>query len=203
MAEFDNLVKRIARILDEIHLKYVIVGGFATILRGRPRTTTDLDLIIENNQEKIETFLEELKKQNFDMMENQFRMAIKEGTNISIFDNLSPLRVDLKVATKRDDITALTSAIKESYNGVIVQVASTEQILYGKVLYLGDISDIPDTELIEYQDVRDFINVFRQQRDQINLNVLKENAQKAGLTHTLEKLIAEAKKKSTKQQTLF
>ncbi len=203
MAEFEKLVKRIARILDKIPIRYVIVGGFATILRGRPRTTTDLDLIIENNPERIESFLKSLIEEGFEVMENQVHMAIAEGTNASIFDNLSPLRIDLKVAKKADDLNALTSAVKESYQGISIQVASTEQILYGKVLYLGDISDIPDSELLEYQDVRDFINVFREQQEKINLILLAEKVRGAGLTQTLERLITEARKKPTRQKTLF
>ncbi len=203
MAEFEKLVKKIARILDKIPIRYVIVGGFATILRGRPRTTTDLDLIIENNPERIESFLKSLIEEGFEVMENQVHMAIAEGTNASIFDNQSPLRIDLKVAKKADDLNALTSAVKESYQGISIQVASTEQILYGKVLYLGDISDIPDSELLEYQDVRDFINVFREQQEKINLILLAEKVRGAGLTRTLERLITEARKKRTRQKTLF
>ncbi len=203
MAEFEKLVKKIARILEKIPIRYVIVGGFATILRGRPRTTTDLDLIIENNPERIESFLKSLIKEGFEVMENQVHMAIAEGTNASIFDNQSPLRIDLKVAKKADDLNALTSAVKESYQGISIQVASTEQILYGKVLYLGNISDIPDSELLEYQDVRDFINVFREQQEKINLILLAEKVRGAGLTRTLERLITEARKKRTRQKTLF
>ncbi len=203
MAEFEDLVKRIARILDRIHLQYVIVGGFAAILRGRPRTTTDLDLIIENDMQKIELFLNSLKEEDFDVMETQTRLAIAEGTNASIFDKHSPLRVDLKVAKKKDDLEALASASGESYTGTIIQIASTDQILHGKVLYLGDISDIPDSELAEYQDVRDFINVFRQQREKIRIDVLREKAQRAGLIKTLERLIKEANKEHRRQRRLF
>ncbi len=203
MAEFEYLVKRIAGILDKICLKYVIVGGFATILRGRPRTTTDLELIIENNPEGVENFLKSLSEEGFDVMEKQVRMAITEGTNASIFDNQSPLPIDSKVAKKADDLNALTSAVKESYLGISIQVASVEQILYGKVLYLGDISDIPDTELLEYQDVRDFVNVFREQQEIINLDLLKENVKRIGLTRTLERLLTEAKKKPMRKKTLF
>jgi hypothetical protein len=56
---------------------------------------------------------------------------------------------------------------------------------------------------LEYQDVKHFVNVFREQQEKIDLILLKEKARSAELTNTLERLMNEAKKKPTRQKTLF
>jgi hypothetical protein len=202
MAEFKNLIKRVAKILSEIELPYVIVGGYAAILRGVPRTTTDLDLIIANVPGKIPLFLDELKNNKFEVLDNQVEMAFAEGANASIYDTESALRIDLKIATKRDELEVLNSAVEEIYEEISIQVAPVEEILYGKLLYLGDISDIPDAELLEYSDVRDFVYIFRRQSD-LDLEWLTSKANERGLDRTLQRLIKSVKTRQTTQRTLF
>lgn len=186
--EFENLVKRVVSSLEKALLNYVIVGGFAAIFRGKPRTTMDLDLIIEKNFQKIQVFLQQLKKSNFDVLEDQVKKAIDEETNISIFDKISVLRIDLKIAKNSDEKEVLKQAKTELYKGLKLKIATTEQILYGKILYLGDISNIPDQDLLEYNDVLDFINVYRQSKI-INLDWLQAKVKQKNLEQTLQKLL--------------
>jgi transcriptional regulator NrdR family protein len=202
VGEFENLVTRVTRILNDLQLSYVVVGGFAVIFYGRSRTTTDLDIIVENDPDKFKQFLESLKKTNFDVMENQIQMVIKEETNISIFDNESMLRVDLKLARGADEREVLQQAIDETYKGLKIRVAPVEQVLYGKILYLGDISDIPDAEMLSYGDIVDFITVFRRHKDS-NLDWLKSKVGLRGLDTTLQRLLKLARSRFTIQKKLF
>ena len=98
MAVFKNFLFRVINILDEINLKYVIIGGVAAIIRGRVRTTNDLDLIVENRPDKLKLFFDALKSHQFDILDKQISYALKEEFNISIFDKKSILRIDLKIA---------------------------------------------------------------------------------------------------------
>ncbi len=202
MGEFENLVTRVIHILNDLQMNYVVVGGFAVIFHGRSRTTTDLDLILENDPSKFNLFLAALKSANFDVMENQIQIAIKEGTNISIFDNESMLRVDLKLSRGSDEKEVLQQAIEESFKGLRIRVAPVEQVLYGKILYLGDISDIPDAEMLSYNDIVDFLTVFRRHKD-MNLNWLKSKAAARGLDITFERLLKLARSRFQTQKKLF
>ena len=188
MAELKDLVLRVVQALDAIKLSYVIVGGFAAIFRGIPRTTMDLDIIIENDPVKINLFLNELKRNNFDIMDEQTKMAIMEGTSASIFDDLSPLRVDIKVACKSIDKIALKGGYWEVYENTKIRIASPEVILFGKVLYIGDIANESDADLLEFNDVRDFINVYNR-GEQLDMAWLNAQVAKEGLLDTLNRLV--------------
>jgi len=194
MAEIENILSRLEKIISEIQLDYVIIGGLAAIIRGRARTTTNIDLILENNPEKISKFLEKLENNNFDVLHEQVQMAFRESTNASIFDNLSVMRLDIKIAKKPIDIEALNTGVIEPYNQMNLKIASVEYILLGKVWFLGDISDIPDSELLEYNDFIDFLNVFTNNKDSCDLNWLKKKVSLMKLSSTLDRLLEFSKK---------
>ena len=186
--EFENFLKRTVSALTEANLKYIIVGGFAAIYRGKPRTTLDLDIIIENNLNKINKFFELLKTNNFDVMDEQIAFALKERTNISIFDNESILRIDLKIARNPEEIATLNGAQDEKYKELNLKMASVEQILWGKILYMGNILEIPESELLDSNDVLDFIYVF-QQAKKIDMDWLRSKVEFKGLDKILDKLV--------------
>lgn len=194
MAEIENILSRLEKIMAEVQLDYVIVGGLAAIIRGRARTTTDIDLIIENNPDKISKFLEKLEDNNFDVFQEQVQLAFTERNNASIFDNLSVMRLDIKIAKKPIDIEALNSGVIEPYNQLNLKIASVEYILLGKIWFLGDIYDIPDSELLEYNDIIDFLNVFINNRDSCDLNWLKKEVSLMNLSSTLDRLLDFSKK---------
>ncbi|WP_371802416.1 DUF6036 family nucleotidyltransferase [Candidatus Lokiarchaeum ossiferum] len=194
MAEIENILSRLEKIFTEIQLDYVIVGGLAAIIKGKARTTTDIDIILQNNPTKIAQFLELLKEQNFDVLDEQIQLAFQEDMNASIFDNLSVMRLDIKIAKKRIDIEALNGAIIENYNQLSLKVASVESILLGKIWFLGDISDIPDSELLEYNDIIDFLNVYVNNRDSCDIGWVKKKVSLMKLSTTLNRVLNLCKK---------
>jgi hypothetical protein len=52
MTEFDPF--EMCRILNEEKVEYVVLGGFAAVLRGSPVTTRDLDVIPDRNPENLD-----------------------------------------------------------------------------------------------------------------------------------------------------
>jgi hypothetical protein len=189
MAEIESILKRISKICSEISLDYVIVGGFAAIIMGKPRTTMDIDLIIEDAPEKMKKFLEKLKENDFDVLEDQVKWAFESGDNASVFDKHSAMRLDIKLALKPIDRRALASSIPKNYFDITLKIASVNYILLGKIWFLGDISDILQDELLEYNDIKDFINVYIENKLDIDLKWLKKQANELGLDKTLSRLL--------------
>ena len=190
MAEIKNVLSRLEKIFKAIKLKHVIVGGIAVIHYGHVRATQDIDIIIEDDSSKISQFLRLLKAYNFDVMEEQFKMAYQERTNISIFDNDSFLRLDIKVAEKQREFDVLKNAINEKILGQELSIASLEYVLIGKIIYMGIINDIPDSELLEYQDIIDFLTIFHANREKVNLAFLSNKVKEIGLDSTLNRLLS-------------
>ena len=193
MAEFRSCLERVISSLNQVNLNYVIVGGLAAIIHGRSRTTMDIDLIVEDKREIILIFVSLLEKANFDVSKHQILDALDKGYNISIFDNLSYIRLDIKPAKSTDEKEVLENAIKEEYHDMILKIASNEQILYGKLMYIGNIDDLSDEELVRFNDVLDFCVIYDKYKDSINLTWLRKKAEQLSLLNTLERLIAISK----------
>lgn len=189
MAEIEDILSRLEKIFQATKLKYVIVGGIAVIHYGHVRGTQDIDIIIEDDSSKISQFLGLLRRYKFDVMEDQFKIAYQERTNISIFDKKSFLRLDIKVADKLREHDVLNNAVLEKILGKELYVASLEYVLIGKIIYMGLIDDIPDSELLEYQDIVDFLTLFHANKEKINLEIINNKIKEIGLETTLNRLL--------------
>lgn len=52
--ELDEVFLNLCKALNHNHVNYVVVGGFAVIIHGFPRTTADIDLVVETTHDNIE-----------------------------------------------------------------------------------------------------------------------------------------------------
>jgi len=181
-------LSRLKKVFDESDIQYIIVGGIAVIHYGLVRTTQDVDVIIEDDESKFPRFFKSLRKHDFDFSVEQFQLGYEEKTNISIFDKNSTLRLDLKIAHRTEEIDLLKSAIQDDILGFSLFIAPLEYVLLGKLLYMGNIDDIPDSELYEYQDVSDFLTLFHANKEQINKPFLVKKANEYHLGSTLKRL---------------
>ena len=129
-------------------------------------------------------------------MEEQLRYALNVGYNASIFGKKTVLRLNFKIAHKIDELEVLETKVVKQIQEVKVNLASIEQILFGKILYRGDISDLIDGELPEYNDVKDFINVYNHAIKNKNIDTewLKQKVSQKGLEITLNRILNLAKR---------
>jgi hypothetical protein len=190
MAEMTNLLSRLEKIFKAVKLKYVIVGGIAVIHYGYVRGTQDVDIIIEDDSTKFKQLIGLLKSYDFNVLEDQFYMGYHEKTQISIFDNKSYFRLDMKIASSRNEKDVLNNAKIAKILGSDMFIAPIEYILIGKILYMGKIDDIPDSELLEYQDILDFLTIYNANKENINMSVIHKKVQEIGLLSTLKRLVS-------------
>jgi len=190
LTEINNILSRLEKIFKAVKLKYVIVGGIAVIHYGHVRGTQDIDIIIEEEPSKINQFFGLLRSFDFNVMQDQVNMGFKEKTQISVFDNKSPIRLDLKIAYKKNEKDVLKNAISTKILGYNLSIAPLEYVLIGKILYMGNIDDIPDSELFEYQDILDFLTIYYANKNNVNMDLLYKKVGEIGLLSTLERLLS-------------
>lgn len=54
MAQLFNLYLRVVRALDELSAQYMIVGAFAGAVVGVVRSTADIDILVDLNEEHFD-----------------------------------------------------------------------------------------------------------------------------------------------------
>src|SRR3989344_1893760 len=66
--EFQQLLKKIAVILERLKIPYAVTGGFAVSIWGKPRSTIDVDVLVqlfENKTGKLHSELVKISEFNF------------------------------------------------------------------------------------------------------------------------------------------
>jgi hypothetical protein len=95
--EYRDCLERLAAILDECGLRYCLTGGAAFIAWGDPRTTQDVDLVVdvERLRQCLPQLLPQLKQGQFLLNEETIREAARSQRQFQLIDTVSTFKVDL------------------------------------------------------------------------------------------------------------
>lgn len=94
MRSFEKMVLDFIDILEKLEINYVIIGGIAVSSWGNPRTTRDLDVIVDLKMEELTNLLKNLKLSGFSVSKPDIEIAFKEQTHFTIFDEYSEYHID-------------------------------------------------------------------------------------------------------------
>jgi predicted nucleotidyltransferase len=111
-------------------VKYLIIGGIASIIYGVPRTTLDIDIFIEPSLKNAEKLLKALKESGFGTAHITTPQKIIDN-EINVFEDY--MRLD--VITKPKGLVFAESwkgRNRKKINGVTVYVASIKDIIKSK-----------------------------------------------------------------------
>lgn len=129
-----NMVSNATRLfaaLEQHHVRYLVVGGFAATIFGVPRFTYDVDIFVENTPENIDALLTALVELGSDMA------SIVKGMNptfvtIVEFDDL-PVKTDVLVNVPGLVwAEAWTNRVPQSYQGQTFYTVSRTDLIKAK-----------------------------------------------------------------------
>lgn len=125
--------------LDEVQrflalhgIPYVVIGGIANAIWGRPRVTLDADLKVLIGQRSISEFVELLRA--------QFRFRVPDAVGFARRTYVVPLYasngapLDLGLAYLPYEVQAIERAVTITYEGVIFPVCTAEDLIIHKAI---------------------------------------------------------------------
>lgn len=174
---FEDFLTLVSETLEDADIPYVIVGGLITIIYGRPRTTMDIDIIIENPKKNFKTLEDVFQKNGFVIIENEIKTAVDENSHCSIFHTEFPYRIDLQGIYSTLDRIAFENREKRDVLGITIMLEKIEDAIIGKLVYGSQ------------QDLEDAKSMFERQKNNINLDYLEKYASNLGLSEKLSHLI--------------
>src|SRR3989344_6518627 len=96
--DLENTLKKVAKILQNLKISYLVTGGVAVVIWGRPRYTADIDLIIELKKEKVKKLIAALKNKGY-IDEDAVNEALKNMSEFNFIDNDTGMKVDFWILT--------------------------------------------------------------------------------------------------------
>jgi len=127
-------LREIKALLESAGIPYMIVGSFASTVHGEPRTTRDLDIVIDPTAATLEHLLANIDMDAFYVDPEVAREALRRRSMFNIIDMETAWKVDLVVckdrAFSREELSRRT---EQEIVGVSVPMASAEDTIISKL----------------------------------------------------------------------
>lgn len=151
-----SLIKRIARQLDTSSIPYMIIGGQAVLLYGRPRLTRDIDITLGVDTDQFARIDDVCRSLGLESLaEDGYAFALKTKV-LPVEAPDSKVRVDFIFSFTPYETQAIERANRVSLDDSVVRFASCEDVVIHKM-----VAGRP----IDLEDVRHLIAKNRKQLD--------------------------------------
>jgi len=152
-----ELLVSVAEILDDLKMPYLVTGGMAILVWGRPRFTADIDIVVELGIKDISiltALLVQLGKANY-IDKNMIEGAVRNGGEFNFIHGETGVKVDFWVA-KNDmfENMRMKRRVAKKILGKKVYFISPEDLIISKLQW-AKIS--PSTRHIE--DVESILKI--------------------------------------------
>ena len=136
--ELEDTLKKVTRILNKFKIPYLVTGGVAIVVWGRPRYTADIDIIIELEKEKVKKFVAALSQEGY-VDEDVVKEALKFKSEFNFIDQESGMKVDFWILENSEfDRSRLRRAIVRKIAGVPISFSSPEDLILKKLLWFNE-----------------------------------------------------------------
>ena len=184
-----DITIRVARILDDLGIPYVLGGSLASSLVGEPRATADVDMAIRVTPDQLPALVRALESE-FYVSEEAAQEAIRRSTSFNLVHLDSVQKVDLFVLGEglldRRQLERRVRVRIRDDPPCDLWIGSVEDQVLRKLSWYragGEVSD---------RQWRDVIGMLTVQRGRLDLDELRSIAYEAGLRDLLDRALEQA-----------
>ena len=129
-----ELLKRVLAFLNENHIDYMVTGSIVSSLQGEPRTTHDVDIVINIQAVSIQNLTDAFLPPRFYISKESIQEAIGSKTMFNLIDTTEGDKIDFWILTKDPfDESRFERKYKENIFGFDMKVSSPEDTILAKL----------------------------------------------------------------------
>lgn len=129
-----TLLRTITAALSAVEIPHMVVGSFASTFHGEPRTTRDLDLVIDPNSAQLDRLLERLDPELYYVDPDVARDALRRRSMFNVIEMATAWKVDLVIRKARAfSIEELRRRAVVAMFGTEVATATAEDTVIAKL----------------------------------------------------------------------
>ena len=181
--DFQKLLVKIAKILNKLRIPYVITGGYAVSIWGRPRSTFDIDAVIELTESRIDVLakaLRDISEMSY-IDESMMKNAVARRGEFNFIHADSGIKVDFWVLKDDSfDIFRIKRRVPKRILGEKVYFISPEDLILSKLEWYQKSQSTRHLEDIE--------SIFKISGKKLDMKYLKKWARKLGVLKILNKI---------------
>lgn len=178
------LLTRIAKVLNDLSIPYLVTGGMAVFIWGRPRYTADIDIVIELSESQIQSLVEELRKLGDKgyIDPESIRTAVRTPGEFNFIEGETGVKVDFWEMKQSDfDRKRMERRIPLTILGEKIFFISPEDLILAKTQW--------HIRSASSRQIEDIESIFAISGETLDQAYLKEWALKLGCWNVLEKFV--------------
>lgn len=190
----EELLKKIGQILDKLNIPYIITGGIAIIVWGRPRFTADIDVVVELKFLHIDRLAEELFKIDKDVYvdKESIKQALRDQGEFNFIHPSSGLKVDFWILKNNIfDRIRMKRRITQKIKGQSINFISPEDLILSKLFWYQETESTRQLE-----DIESVVNI----QEKLDWDYIKKWAREQGTLEVLDKLLDSIQQSNAKRK---
>ena len=181
-----ELLKRVAHVLDVQGVPYMVTGSFASSYLGAPRATHDIDLVVEIAPDRVAELLAAFPSPDYYLDEHAVRDAIARKAMFNLLQTTTGDKVDFWLVTDDPfDQSRFTRRQPADALGMRLVFSSPEDTILQKLKW-ADLSGGSEKQFI------DALRVYELQRPTLDLAYLNDWAARLGVGAAWQRIQQEA-----------
>ncbi len=145
--DFESLLARLTEELEAQGLSFMLIGGQAVLLHGRPRLTDDIDLTLAAGPESLSRVLVSCRNLRLEPLPEDVEAFVRQTFVVPAAEPETGIRVDFIFSTTPYERQAIERAVRVELNGVAVPFATAEDLILHK-LFAGRARDLEDAAAV-------------------------------------------------------
>lgn len=134
MSDGGDFLRRLVALLDQAQIPHMVAGSFASTLHGTPRSTQNIDLVIDPNGPALFAFVAGLAPSEYYASDTAARDALLRRSQFNVIDMATGWKADLIVRKARPySVEEFRRRTQERILGVDVFVATPEDTILTKL----------------------------------------------------------------------
>lgn len=177
-----KLLKKVADLLHENHIDYMVTGSFVSSMQGEPRATHDIDILVNITNAAIPFLINAFAPPNYYLSQTAIEEAIRHQSMFNLLDTIEGDKVDFWILTNEPfDQSRFARKQEEKILGLSLFISSPEDTILMK-LYWANLSGGSEKQFT------DALRVYEVQYGNLDLNYIESWAATLQVKEIWEKL---------------
>jgi hypothetical protein len=124
-------------VLEHLEIEYMVVGSFASMAYGEPRSTLDIDIVIDVTEEQLERLCDAFPENDFYVSRDAARAALRQRSQFNVIRPDTGNKIDFMI-TREDAWSREEMSGRRRLNllpGREGFAARAEDVIIGKLIY--------------------------------------------------------------------
>ena len=181
-----ELLKKVVRTLEQLDIGYMVSGSIVSSLQGEPRSTNDIDIVVNLPQSKAHALAAAFPSPNYYLDEGAVAEAVARKGMANLIDTESGDKVDFWLLTEDPfDRSRFARRYHEEVLGMRIAVSSPEDTILMKLRW-ARMSGGSEKQFT------DAVRVYEVQYEKLDHKYLREWTLKLGVQNEMDKLLLDA-----------